>query len=221
MKTYWDLSDQERAVLTSEDVQRYLDAELMLKGVLKVKPLMLDQVPSVPEPSTRAFVVRFGGRYGRTDAGVAFATLEAAKAFIALKPMSLGNDYLESTSVGYTVEVSDPEIAELPIFTEEAKNIVKAELKKAAAIKASNDRRREEHEKAVREQEKALEGLWEDWARCREEDAKLRAVADTFQDYKRTAGDDSVAAAFLAKVYPATLITEAAERFGFPVPIAS
>lgn len=219
MKTYWDLSDQERAVLTSEDVQRYLDAELMLKGVLKVKPLVLDPVPSVPEPSTRAFVVRFGGRYGRQDAGVAFSTLEAAKAFIELKPMSLGSDYLESTSVGYTVEVSDPEVAELPIFTEEAKNIVKAELKKAAAIKASNDRRREEHEKAVREQEKALEGLWEDWARCREEDAKLRAVADTFADYKRTAGDDGIASSFLAKVYPATLIKEAAERFGLPVTV--
>lgn len=216
MNTYWDLDEIDRGALTSEDVQKFVDAELMLKGVLKVKPIVLVDVPTVPEPSTKAFVVRFGSTYGRADSGVAFETLEAAQAFVALRPMSLGSEYLESTSVPYTKRVTDPEIAEVPIFTEEAKNAVRGELRKAAAIKASNEKASEEYTKATRAQESALEGLWEDWTRCREHAAKLRAVADTFADYKRTAGGDAmVAASFLAKVYPSELIVESAERFGF------
>ncbi len=215
MKTYWDLSEQERADLAADDVQRYVDAELMLKGVLKVIPLALEPVPKVPEPTTKAFVVRFAGKYGRADSGVAFATLEAAQAFVALRPLTLGSEYLDSTSVQYTVAVGDAEIAEVPIFTEEAKNAVRNELKKAAAIAATNSKRTEEYGNAVREQEKALSGLWEDWTRCREENARLRAVADTFADYTRTAGDEATASKFLAKVYPAEIIAEAAQRFGF------
>lgn len=221
MKTYWDLSERERAAMTSEDVQRYVDAELMLKGVLKVKPLELEPVPVVPDPDAKAFVVRFGSKYGRQRVDAAFATLEAAQAFVALRPVRVDSDYLEGESVEYIAKISDPEIAEVPLFTEERKNAVKADLKKAAAIKASNARRQEEYAKAIREQDDALKGLWEDWARCREEEAKLRDVANTFADYKQTAGDDELAARFLAKVYPPELITEAAERFGFPAPAAS
>ena len=35
MSSYWDLSQKERASLTSEQVQYFLDVELMEKGVLK------------------------------------------------------------------------------------------------------------------------------------------------------------------------------------------
>lgn len=218
MNTYWDLSESDRAALSSDDVQRYVDAELMLKGVLKVKPVVLEDVPTVSVPTTKAFVVRFGGKYGRQDSGVAFTTLEAAQAFVALRPMTLGSEYLESTSVPYTSTVGDPEIAEVPIFTEEAKNAVRGELRKSAAIKAANEKAAEEYANAARAQESALEGLWEDWTRCRAEAAKLREVADTYEDYKRTAGGDAtVAASFLAKVYPAELIAESAKRFGFEV----
>jgi len=217
MTTYWDLSEQERAALTADDVQRYVDAELMLKGVLKVKPLEIEPEPNMPVPVTKAFVVRFASKYGSMDSGVAFATLDAAQAFVALRPMNLASEYLESTSVPYTKPAIDSEIAEVPIFTEEAKNAVRADLKRGAAIKASNGKRREEYTKAVAAQESALSGLWEDWTTCREEEAKLRAVADTLKDYQRTAGDDGIALSFLAKVYPAALIEEAAKRFGFPV----
>jgi hypothetical protein len=144
MTTYWDLSEQERAALTADDVQKYIDAELMLKGVLKVKPLALEPEPTVPVPSTKAFVVRFGGKYGRTDSGVAFDTIESAQAFIALRAVRVESEYMDSTSVPYVGRATDPEIAEVP-----------------------------------------------------------------------TAGDDAIASSFLAKVYPAALIAEAAARFGF------
>lgn len=216
MKTYWDLSEAERGMLTSDDVQKYVDAELMLKGVLKVKPLVLEPVPPCPEPDTRLFFVRFAGKYGRTDSQVAFTTIEAAKAFVALRPVSLSSEYLDGTSVTFSKESSDPEIAEVPTFTEDAKNTASAALRRSAAIKAANEKRSDEYAAAVRTQEKALEGLWDDWSTHREAAAKLRAVADTFEDYKRTAGGDEVlAASFLEKVYPSTLIAEAAARFGF------
>lgn len=217
MQTYWDLSEEERGELTSDEVQKYVDAELMLKGVLKVKPLALEPVPPAPEPDTKLFFVRFAAKYGRADSTVAFTTIEAAKAFVALRPVRLESDYLDGTSITFSKEGTDPEIAEVPTFTEEAKNAASAALRRSAAIKASNEKRTEEYNTAVRTQEKALEGLWADWSARRDEVAKLRAVADTFEDYKRTAGGDVlVAASFLTKVYPAEIIAEASKRFGFP-----
>lgn len=217
MKTYWDLSESERASLSQEDVLRYVDAELMLKGVLKVKPPALEEEPAMPEEDARVYVVRTKGKYGKSEMGCAFATIEAANAFIALKPLRLESDWLGQESVSFVAPGSEFEIAEVAVYTETLKNAAHADLKRASTIRQNNEKLRQEHATALRAQEEALRGMWEDWVACREAEAKLRAVADTFEDYKRTAdGDSSVASAFLAKVYPPDLINEAAQRFGFP-----
>ncbi len=220
MRTYWDLSEQERAALTEEDMQRFIDAELMTKGVLKVKPLELEPVPTMPPPDAKVFAVRVKQSHGYgKDLGVAFTTLDAANKFVELRPMRIDHDWLGSGSgsIEFVAPPTDYEVAEVPIFSESMKDAMRAELKRAAVIRDANERRRTEHATAMRTQEEALRDMWSDWTACREAEAKLRAVAETFADYARTAGDEAVAARFLAKVYPQDLIHEAAERFGFPV----
>ena len=88
MTTYWDLSERERAELSREDVERYVDAELMLKGVLRVKPPVLAAEPEVPQPTKRFFSVTVRGQYNSRDhVGVVFETLEqAADAISAYLP---------------------------------------------------------------------------------------------------------------------------------------
>lgn len=222
MKTYWDLSETERAALSQEDVLRYVDAELMLKGVLKVKPLALEEEPAMPDEDARVYVVRSKSQYGKSEMGVAFGSIEAANAFIAMKPLRLESAWLGQESVSFVAPGADFEIAEISVYSEALKNSAHADMKRASTIRQANEKLRQEHAAALRAQEEALGGMWEDWTACRAAEAKLRAVADTFEDYRRTAdGDSSVASAFLAKVYPADLINEAAQRFGFPAPSAA
>lgn len=214
MKTYWDLGELERGALSAEEVRRYVDAELMLRGVLKVRPLELDPVPETPKPTKVAYVLRAGmARYATID--VAFETLEQARAFLALKPLRLSSEYLGHESVQYVEGVSDFEIVEVTLFTEAEKDAFKVDLRKAGAVKAENERRERAHAEALAKQEEALRGLWEDWHECRAKVARLREIADTFAEYKRIAGDDIVAARFLEKAYPFDEIVDAATYHGF------
>ena len=62
MKTYWDLSERQRSELSEADVERYIDAELMTKGVLRPEPLELVEEPPLPEPAIEIHTV--GSSYG-------------------------------------------------------------------------------------------------------------------------------------------------------------
>lgn len=210
MKTYWDLSETERAALSADDVQKYVDAELMIKGILKVHPLELEPEPGMPEPAGRVFVVRPAANAFAHLA--AFPTRDAAQAFVDLRPLRLESSYLSGQTVAYYV--SGPlEIVEQPMFGEDEKSACEAELRRVAAIKSSNETRRREHAEAMRKQTEALRGLWDDWAACRKHVEQLRAVATTFADYVATAeGDRAIARQFLAKVYSEELIAEAVDE---------
>lgn len=214
MKTYWDLSEAERAALTEEDVQRFLDAELMQKGVLKVRPLVLEPEPTVPPPYVAVFAIRLTS-YSKAD--LVFETLEAAKACIALQPKLLEQVWVGSDHVEVVEQVAQPEVSEVCVYTKEQVTVLKGDLSKAAAIRKANADRTTQYETAVKARDEALRHLWEDWARCREEEAKLREVADTFADYQKIAGSNVIATQFLEKVYPVALIEDAAERFSLPL----
>jgi hypothetical protein len=218
MKTYWDLSEAERGELTQDEVQKYVDAELMLKGVLKVKPLVLDPEPTVPEPTTAVYVVRHS-RYH--EFGAAFDRIEDAKAFVGLKPKRLESHWLGSESVQAIGVSPEPEIVEVRVYGETELVAIKGELQRASAVRAGNKRREEEFEKAKKANDEALKGLWEDWTRCRDYTETLRGVAETFVDYQRTAGDDALASKFLRKVYDGEVIAEAAERYKLPISVAA
>jgi len=89
MKTYWDLSEPERAAMTRDDVARYIDAELMLKGVLAVAPLTLvDETP--PALATEPYY-RVGDEYTTLD--VAFRSEADARAFLGLGPVRVTTEW--------------------------------------------------------------------------------------------------------------------------------
>lgn len=219
MQTYWDLSEQERADLSREDVERYVDAELMLKGVLRVRPPTLATVPEVPQPTRRFFSVLVRGQYNSRDhVGVVFETIEQARAFVALSPMRLDSEWLEGSSVQFVAPAREPEIIEMAALTAAEKDAAKSELSSANAIQAANERAKSQYEQDIKKQNDALKGLWADWCACVERRSNLKKIADTFDDYVRTVGGDTeIASKFLSKVFIKSDIEDAAAWFGKPI----
>jgi len=217
LTTYWDLSEKERAALTREDVDRFLDAELMTKGVLKVAPLVLDEEPVFDDLATTTYYWADGFPQ------VLFATTEAASAFVALKPMLLGSEYLcgdYRQSVKYAKPAEDTDINQVSVTSHDCFVQRRSDLEKRAAVRASNTKRREQHESDAKAQSKVLDGVWSDWAKCRDIEAEHRRVVATFNDYVKTAGYEITAARFLGKVFTFEQIDEARKWTGIGIPDA-
>jgi len=212
IKTYWDHEERERAAMTREEVERFLDAELMTKGVLRVTPLVLDEEPEISEPKTDPYY-QIGS--------VAFPNAAAAEDFLKLGAVSVGSRYL---GVGYrnyitVAERIDPDMTEKRLVSETEFANRKSDLERRAAIRDANEKRSTEHAAACKEQDKVLNGVWEDWYHCRNVDEAHRRVVSTFESYVSTAGGDRLTAArFLGKVFTFEQISDAREWCGVDIP---
>lgn len=216
MKTYWDLQEHERAALSQEDVKRYVDAELMLKGVLKVAPLVLEVEPTIPKPSTTLFVIRTTERrYGSKSDVIAFRDEVDVGKFLALTPIILGSEYVNGHNINVSAPMRDPEVAKVDVFDADELLKHRATVEQAHAIREKNQKAVAAYEAAEKTVRVALKGLWEDWAEQRDEHARLEKIAATFADYQSTAGDDVTASKFLNKVFKREDIHAAQDRFAF------
>jgi hypothetical protein len=220
MKTYWDLPEKDRAALTEEAVAKFADAELMTKGVLKVDPPALVTEPEIVEPAKTTFYKIQCSNYGSLD--IIFASLEQAQAFLALAPMRVTHEHLNgnwSQSVEHTTALESTEIKMTQIISEDGFLASKSEYERRAAARDANEKERESYKKAIEEQNKALAGMWDDWHKCRAQDARMRKVSATFESYTETAqGDRSIAFGFLRKVFADLEIIDAAAWCGFEAP---
>jgi hypothetical protein len=211
-QTYWDLEPKTRAALSESDVQRYVDAELMLKGVLKVEPLELDPEPDEPELAKQT-VYRLEGF---TD--VAFRSADAAKAFAALSPLKLDRKYLNgnwSRSVPFLNADVNLRLDATEASTADDVLLATKDLERHAALKEANEKKRNAYSAALKTQNDALAGMWSDWHDQRGLAARHRRVVDTYEAYCKTAGGNTtVAAKFLQKVFSVEQIQDANEWFG-------
>ena len=217
LTTFWDLDDKARAALTEADVTRYLDAELMTRGVLRVVAPEFEAVPPDPELPKRTYY---------QCGGLLFDTVEQAAALANARPLKQGTRYLGgrysySNQVNYA-EPADLEITAVNITTAEAVTLASSVLDRRGAVMQANEAKREAFEKASKEQDKVLAGVWDDWHRCRARAARLRQVVDTFEAYVRTAnGDRAMASAFLTKVFDDETIQDAREWHGADIPFGA
>ena len=192
MKRYWDYTEKERAAFTREQVAEFLDYELMEVGVLKVPPLVLEEIkPEPPLKRTMWFSV----------GGTLFRTADQAQRFLALEPHDEDYNY----SCGYDKKFAKPasrEIRQVELFDMAEVANAATILSQNKAAKEANDKAREAHAKAVKEQENVLDHLIDNWERCVEKANKHQRVIDTRAQYIKLAnGDREVAANFLLKVF--------------------
>lgn len=219
MQTYWDLTEKERAALSREDVEKFGDAELMLKGVLKVQPLVLEPLPPVASPVKQCFRVRVGSKYQQVTLDVGFDTAETAQAFLALKPLHVTQRWLKGKNVEACSPVDEHEIVAETMYTAAEVTDSTAALERRAAVETENETRQRAHDDAMKKQAEALEGMWSDWYECQRKVAQMQRVVDTFNDYVRIAGGKrDVAGTFLVKVFSREEIAEAAAWMGVKIP---
>lgn len=219
MRTYWDLSEKERAALAREDVEKFIDAELMTKGVLKVQPLVLEPAPLVPEPTTTAFEIRRRG-YGQHPYALLFASAEDAHACLALRPLLVDGEYVDGKILNALRPLDDAEVVAVKLHTAAERDAHKVDMLRKAEVENENDKRQRAHDEQVRKQDEVLRGMWTDWYDCQRKAHDMQRVVDTFNDYVRIAGGArDVAGVFLLKVFAADVIAEAAEWMGGEIPI--
>jgi len=212
MQTYWDLTEKERAALSYEGVQRYVDAELMLKGVLAVPELELAPVPDMPTPDVVVYRPKASARFGGFD--VAFATDDQARAFLELKPFHIVRDW-QLGDAQIADRLDDARIEIVPAFTRAAADIFRSKLESIKAAKDENDRRKRARDEQQKKVDQALAGLWEDWHACCAKARKVAAINATREKYLKLAGgDEATAARFLAMVHSEAELAEAAEWGG-------
>lgn len=223
METYWDLSEKQRAELSREEVERYLDAELMTKGILKVEPPILDPVPAEPEIDKKSFHQftfkdpRYS--YSSYKPDLVFESAEDARAFFKqVRVWRLRDNYEQPSSV----EALVPEtLAVVDAVSADDFANHKSVLDARKAILQENTERRNAFDKAAADMTKCLGGVWDDWNGCRAAGREHQKVIDTMDGYITTAGGSTdIAASFLTKAFTELEITEAYKWFDLGCPCA-
>lgn len=208
MKSYWDYSEQERAKLTEEQVEKLLAYELMEKGVLQVEPLQIEEAQPVDLPTRRVFVLHEADEYGSTSRlPLAFDTIEQAEATRDAIRHIVQTAYRETdrTRPARAVRIV---AEELP--TQDDVTARKAVLDARNELVQRNEAARREHEKACKAVADATSGVWDDWRACRDAEARYQKIRDTLAEYVRmTDGNEDMALAFLVKVFSAEEIKAA------------
>ena len=218
MQTYWDHSEKERAEMARAEVEKFLDAELMHKGVLKVPEPQYEPVPDMPETKPQTWYKLESKdheyHYGRKVTQFAFSKIEAAHEFLALKPQ-----YIKDTEPMHLEGLPEVSVVPVEVLTEPEYQRVRVAVEARKAVKNDNDTKRKEFNSAAGEVTKVLHHVWNDWTECREKRAKHKKVLDTLAEYRRIAEDNAVAMQFLRKAFDDKIIEEAYEWLGQVCPL--
>jgi hypothetical protein len=212
MKRYWDLSEKERAALTDTDVEALLSIELMERGVLRVEPPTPEPVPEVPPPKLEVWQVVISQW---NHAPIVFDAAEQAFAFLKLSPMEAKSVYLGSGSV----ENAEPypasaSVAKVLMYSAAEIAQHRTVLALAAAASDRNQKAESEYQEALAREQKETSALRDDWRECQRKALNVRKVLGTFDEYKRLAGNEWTASAFLVKAFDRGTIARAEEWSG-------
>lgn len=214
---YWDLSEKDRSELTSEQVEAFIDAELMEQGVVRVEAPTMLPVEVVEIPTQKLFVLK---RDWQTCTTHGYKTAEAAARAMA-DAIAIDSEYVGGNSYSVidknrnalTIEMAD-------VYTHGDLANVRKTVEQIAANKKANDKATQEYKDACTAVERILDGLWENYRECQSTAYRNQRVIDTYNSYVRTANDNAeIAANFLAKAFTAQDIDGAFEWFGLPSPL--
>lgn len=215
MKTYWDYNEQERAALTEQQVNSLLDVELMEKGVLKpVAPTLIPIVEPKDIGERKQFYgVEFRGKYGSDeDSRMVFASMDEAKAFMALNPLVADYNYEAGSDYTYAMSLADAKITVKSLFCYEDINRVISLLKKNKSAVEENRSAESKYSEALRIASGVTDGVWKDWYDQRGTRGDMERVVSTYKEYLAlTQGDSALALKFLGKVYNQAQIEKAQE----------
>ena len=214
MNRYWDRTEKERAEMTREQVQSFIDVELMEKGVLKVEPPQLQPFEEVVLPKATYYEVYRKGQYGVQGSSVLFLTPEKAQAFIDLGPLWEDSNWNYAdkhfAQAGRELSIRS---TELPCETD----VVNAgsALKRNETIEKNNKELQEGYSNQLKAVEDAASGVWDDWQECQQKAREHKRIIDTRAEYLRLCGNNAMLAdTFLAKAFTEDQVKAAKAWFG-------
>jgi hypothetical protein len=206
MKSYWDLTKKERSVLGREEVQSYLDYELMEKGILKAAAPELKALKPIEEIPTKTYY---------EICGLYFDTYEKAKQVALLRPLQKDYDYEVGSNYRYAKDPYDTDIGTVDLYDKNDLQKIRTVLVENKEIKDHNEKLQKEYNEQKKKEEECLQNMLNDWMDCCNLKDKYQKVLDTKAEYIRmTGGDEIVAKKFLLKVYSKEDIAAAEEWFG-------
>lgn len=214
MNRYWDLTEQERAKLTSEQIDALLVVELMEKGVVRVEKPELQPVEEVKPKTERFYGIQVDGEYSSPDQlDICFQSIETAEQFSRMAIMRIKAPYPSYTK--HVAYVSGLTIVPLDLPSAAEVVNVKAELEKAAAAKKANADAMTKYNADSKAVDDAVKGVWDDWQACRGKARDAGKVKTTLAEYLGLCdGNRETAEKFLAKAFDEDRIAEAKEWFG-------
>lgn len=194
MQTYWENTELEKMKMTREEVQAYLDVELMTKGVVKVTTPNFQEIKDITHFEKVTYY---------SCAGVLFKTIEQANSFLQLNPMKEGYDYYGAGYDYKYAEPVEPLISQIPLFkkSDVIDNCIIFKSNKTA--KEFNEAEKKRHEKELAIMDETLSPVWDDWNQKQSLKYKCEKINRTYLEYlEMTKGDKALAKDFLSKLYP-------------------
>lgn len=212
---YWDLTEKQRSELTSEQVEAFLDAELMERGVTRVDApeLLPTEMPELPKSTL--YVLKNGystPNYGYRTAEEAAAALSGA---IAIEHEYIGGTTYQTIDKGSrTVEIATVDVNSSADVANNRKL-----CEQIAANKKTNDSRLKDYQQACKAVDEAVQGVWDNYRSCQCSARENQRIVDTFNSYVKTSdGDKLIAARFLAKTFDLDAIEAAFTWYGLANP---
>jgi hypothetical protein len=198
--SYWDLEEHERARLTREEVEQYEAFELMSKGVPPLEELRVEDVPALPPPSRQYAKAKIG------TVELYFDTMADVEVLQKMAPKIQCHQYLNDgwsgPSVEYVKDFGSPEGSAVRMYSEEEVERHKVELQKSKSIEERNKKARDRYDRAIKDRNEALAGMWSDWTTVRTRSEHLSKIGATYEDYVKTcSGDKKLAYSFLLKAF--------------------
>lgn len=209
MKTYWDHTPDERAALSSEQVEALAHIALMEEGVTPPDPLELaDETEPKLITNTAYELIHVSDAHYRMPTGICFASMDEAQEFCESSAVIiLRRDYGKPEYLQYDAKFA-VEVRKLP--SAEVIEGNRAAIEAAGKARAKNSALRANHERQMREVEKVTKRLWDDWRQQLERIEERKRVVRRFEEYVAMCdGNEVLARRFLLKIYDSTKVADA------------
>jgi len=192
IKRIHDLTWQEAAALTPKQVQRYIDVEIALEGVVPVDEPERPQLEEVTlEPKVTAYRVNAGYSSG----SLWFTDMRAVEKVVGIKPMVEKYDY----DAGSNYHWLEPLVAEDAITTKrfydrDEVQAMLAKLRRNEELMRPYKAQQSEYDRYVSATEKIRRSVWGIVNAAKERDANIKGAHKVFADYvELTEGNQEIA----------------------------
>jgi hypothetical protein len=201
MKTFYDLTNEEKVLLTEEQVQYYAKLDCANRGiVIPQKPI--NKLKEVIPPTQKYYMVGYESFIYETEKEAQDYIDAKAKSF---QIRGIGNNYDNKNQYvdGRSAEYKD--IKSVILYTKEEAN----DLKSILEYNSTTQKEWDEYSKSLKEYDSIVYDMWDEISAIKFEDSRKDFYNKVYADYLELANnDDSIAFTFFEKAYKNISLSE-------------